>query len=250
MGTMCNKLKGWLSLAITATFLLISSEVAAASSIINSYCKDVNYKCVVVKGGQTWQSMFPNPTQRDIVMRLNRMNTQPWGGMVIAVPKNLKNITALDVSPMPQFITPQGVKTIIVKPYLLAWGAYDPDGNLVHWGAMSGGKGWCSDIGKSCNTVQGKFMIYDKRGAGCKSSKFPVGRGGAPMPYCMFFHGGYALHASTSVPGHNASHGCVRIFLNDSQWLNQVFVNMPSSPFGGTVVIVEGYANGDKKGDY
>ncbi|HRE32879.1 MAG TPA: L,D-transpeptidase, partial [Candidatus Berkiella sp.] len=53
---------------------------------------------------------------------------------------------------------------------------------------------------------------------------YPVGKGGAPMPYCMFFHGGYALHGSNSVPSYNASHGCVRMAPEDAQWLNEDFV--------------------------
>ena len=65
--------------------------------------------------------------------------------------------------------------------------------------------------------------IYNKGGAGCASSKFPVGRGGAPMPYCMFFHGGYALHGSYEVPGYHASHGCIRLFVDDAAWLNEEF---------------------------
>ena len=44
------------------------------------------------------------------------------------------------------------------------------------------------------------------------------------MPYCMFFHGGYALHGSNFVPDYNASHGCVRMSPDDAQWLNEDFV--------------------------
>jgi len=33
----------------------------------------------------------------------------------------------------------------------------------------------------------------------------------------MFFHGGFALHGSPSVPGYNASHGCVRLFDDDAE---------------------------------
>jgi lipoprotein-anchoring transpeptidase ErfK/SrfK len=39
----------------------------------------------------------------------------------------------------------------------------------------------------------------------------------------MFFHRGYALHGSYDVPGYNASHGCVRMFVKDAKWLNQEF---------------------------
>ncbi|MBX3576640.1 MAG: L,D-transpeptidase [Rhizobiaceae bacterium] len=35
----------------------------------------------------------------------------------------------------------------------------------------------------------------------------------APMPYSVFFHGGYAIHGTTEIGrlGHPASHGCVRL---------------------------------------
>jgi len=106
------------------------------------------------------------------------------------------------------------------------WGAYDSEGDLVNSGHISGGKSFCPDIGKPCKTATGTFTVYEKRGAGCKSKIFPVGKGGAPMPYCMFFHQGYAMHGSNSVPNFNASHGCVRMSPKDAKWLNENFVNV------------------------
>ncbi len=106
----------------------------------------------------------------------------------------------------------------------LTWSAYDDDGELIRSGAVSGGKDYCPDIGKECKTVTGTFTIYRKGDEDCKSTRFPVGKGGAPMPYCMFFHGGYALHGSNSVPEYNASHGCIRMHPEDAQWLNEDFV--------------------------
>lgn len=46
------------------------------------------------------------------------------------------------------------------------------------------------------------------------------------MPYCMFFHGGYALHGSYKVPGYDDSHGCIRLFIDDARWLNEEFVKI------------------------
>lgn len=106
----------------------------------------------------------------------------------------------------------------------LTWKAYDNNGELIRSGHVSGGKEYCSDIGRNCETITGTFTIYRKGGENCKSTIFPVGKGGAPMPYCMFFHGGYALHGSNSVPNYNASHGCVRMSPEDAQWLNEDFV--------------------------
>jgi lipoprotein-anchoring transpeptidase ErfK/SrfK len=35
----------------------------------------------------------------------------------------------------------------------------------------------------------------------------------------LYFKGGYAIHGAPSVPGHPASHGCVRIPMHSSRWL-------------------------------
>ncbi|HRE32591.1 MAG TPA: L,D-transpeptidase, partial [Candidatus Berkiella sp.] len=83
------------------------------------------------------------------------------------------------------------------------WAAYDSQGELVNSGRVSGGRSYCSDINKKCKTATGTFKIYEKRGASCKSKIFPVGKGGAPMPYCMFFHQGFAMHGSNAVPNYN-----------------------------------------------
>lgn len=212
------------------------AQAANAEPYRYNYCNNPQFYCTQVQKGQTWESLFPDPTQRDVVMRLNRMNTQLMRGMTIAVPKDLQHTTAENISPLSPQISPTGNKLILVEPNLLAWGAYDAEGKLVRWGPMSGGRSWCSDEDKACRTAIGSFAVYDKRGAGCVSSKFPIPTGGAPMPYCMFFHGGDALHASPEVPGYNASHGCVRIFYDDARWLNQEFIEL------GTTVIVHPYS--------
>ena len=60
------------------------------------------------------------------------------------------------------------------------------------------------------------------------------------MPYCMFFHTGFALHGSYEVPGYNASHGCVRLYKEDAKWLNEEFVELPAFENDkGTTVIVQ-----------
>jgi hypothetical protein len=116
--------------------------------------------------------------------------------------------------------------TIEVDLENLTWVAYDYHGDIIRSGHVSGGKDYCSDIKQDCRTVTGTFTIYRKGDDDCKSTKFPIGRGGAPMPYCMFFHDGYALHGSSYVPDYNASHGCVRMEPDDAQWLNENFVEV------------------------
>ena len=223
-------------LGIMLIYLLIFPVIAEAKRYATkAYCNDPDYECIKVRSGQSWQSLFKDPIERDIVMRLNRVNGNPWGGQTIVVPKDMSSKDHLDYAPFPRAVNPIGKNAVIVFPSELAWAAYDKHGHLVHWGPMSGGKDWCSDTQEKCRTVNGMFEVYRKGGGGCKSRKFD----GAPMPYCMFFKGGFALHGSNSVPGYHASHGCVRMYTKDAKWLNRHFVTLPKE--GGTIVIVGDY---------
>lgn len=215
---------------IIIAILFFFNNIAYAKGYGSQLCNTSSqYSCYVVKRGDTWQKLFPDPAERDLIMRINRMNTHLYSGLRITIP-NSNNTNLMDHSPLPEKITPYGRKIIIIDIDDLAFGAYDADGYLQHWGPISGGRGYCPDVGRRCMTPMGKFAIYQKRGAGCVSSKFPVGKGGAPMPYCMFFHGGYALHGSYTVPGYHDSHGCIRLFVNDAKWLNQNFTVGSSTP--------------------
>lgn len=218
---------------VVSILLMLVSDFSIASSLVGALCYDkVHFDCYTVKRSDNWKTLFSDPEKRDLVMRLNRINIALHRGMKIAIPKNLDTAISMDYAPLPKTISPPGEKIIYVSidPEILAWGAYNARGILQAWGPVSGGKGWCPDIHRGCHTAIGKFAVYQKEGAGCVSRKFPVGRGGAPMPYCMFFHGGFALHGSYDVPGYNASHGCVRLFVPDAQWLNQEFVGDDNVP--------------------
>ena len=120
----------------------------------------------------------------------NRVNIRLYPGMRIAVPRS-SDTNPHDYAPMSRQISPPGERIIIVHLDRLAFGAYNAQGNLEYWGPASGGRGYCPDTGRGCHTTAGNFSIQSKGSAWCKSTKFPVGRGGAPMPYCMFFHGGF-----------------------------------------------------------
>ena len=211
--------------------LILAVNSAYAGRYGERYCNESGYHCITIREGDSWQSLFRGEQERDVAMRLNRMNTRLSPGMRIAVPNN--NVSVMEISPMPASIPAPGVKTIVVNQTELAWGAYNAQGELVKWGPSSSGKAFCPDTGHACRTVHGEFTFGTKKGADCFSSLFPLGKGGAKMPYCMFFHGGYALHGSYEVPGYNASHGCVRLFIQDAEWLNHEFVDL-----GSTRVIV------------
>ncbi len=116
--------------------------------------------------------------------------------------------------------------TFIFNPNTLVWQAIDDRGYVVRSGKGSGGKAYCPDIRRSCKTPSGTYSIISKGGSNCASTRYPVGRGGAPMPYCMFFSKYYAIHGSYEVPNYNASHGCVRVTPRDAQWLNKNFIEI------------------------
>lgn len=217
----------WFLTSLISLFLYFP-QMTSAKSYGASICNEPNLVCYVAKRGDTWAKLFPDETERDIVMRINRVNIRLHPGMKIAIPSS-PHFGLMDFSPFPTQIDPPGEKVIYVSKKYLAFGAYDSNGSLQLWGPISGGKGYCPDTGKYCRTPNGSFSIQSKQGGGCVSTKFPVGRGGAPMPYCMFFHGGFALHGSYEVPGYHASHGCVRMYVNDARWLNQEFTDGESN---------------------
>lgn len=136
---------------------------------------------------------------------------------------------------MPSKRPATGGRVFVFNPKRLAWGAYNANGELIRSGRASGGKGYCRDVRRRCRTPIGHFRVYRKGSSGCRSSKFPLGRGGAPMPYCMFFYHGFAIHGSPDVPNYNASHGCVRVLPSAAQWLHGNFIRH------GTKVIVQPY---------
>ena len=221
---------------VSATLLTLglatSTETFAQRYYGSNLCGYSGFTCLKVKRGDTWERLFSNAREREIVKRLNRMNMPVKYRSWIVVPKNLGRINLVDLSPFPTHWQTHGKKLILINLNSQAFAAYDANGQLVHWGPVSGGKGYCPDIGRNCTTVTGHFKVYRKQGPECISSRFPVEtNGGAPMPYCMHFSGGFALHGST-LPGYHASHGCVRLFFEDAKWLNQDFINI------GTPVIV------------
>lgn len=128
-------------------------------------------------------------------------------------------------------------KTVIVDPKVHAWGAYDQSGNLVRAGLAVAGSDWCPDIGRRCHTSTGTFRVNSLGNESCKSTIYPKPRGGAPMPYCMFFNKNQALHGvnESHLAEANLSHGCVRLHVPDAEWLRFNFINV------GTKVIVQPY---------
>lgn len=135
----------------------------------------------------------------------------------------------------PQKIRAPGHKLFVFSPHYKAWAAYESDGTRVGTGIANGGSSYCPDLGQACPSPVGMHRVYMKGSSDCKSRKFPVGVGGAPMPYCMFFKGGYAIHGSPYLSNNNSSHGCIRVTTSAARWLSGNFMNV------GTKVMVMGY---------
>jgi lipoprotein-anchoring transpeptidase ErfK/SrfK len=83
------------------------------------------------------------------------------------------------------------------------------DGEVKHEFAVSTGrKGYSTPTG-----AYGVTRMHRKY----HSKKYD----GAPMPYSIFFHGGYAIHGTTDIKrlGKIASHGCVRLHPDNARTL-------------------------------
>lgn len=229
-------------LVLTEILLGAPMPAVSATRYGEILCTQKGYECREIAEGETWETLWSDDGDRDLVKRVNRMNVRLRPGMILAVPKKLRKLSVLDLSPFPKKYGDSGGKLILVDLSQLAWAAYE-EGRLIYWGPASGGKAWCPDVRSRCRSPGGDFSVLSKGGPKCRSSKFPIGRGGAPMPYCVFFRRGYALHGSPEVPGYNASHGCIRLFTEDARWLNQVFAETPAeeNDFQGTALTVLPY---------
>lgn len=136
---------------------------------------------------------------------------------------------------LPNKIPSPGEKLIVVNPRIHAWGAYSSDGALLRSGLATSGAKWCADVKRSCRTKVGVFRIASLGQSDCVSTRYPLGKGGAPMPYCMFFNKNQGLHGSHEVVEGNVSHGCVRLTISDAKWIRYHFANI------GTKVIILSY---------
>ncbi len=211
-----NSLLGWFETAYEPE-VLKNREVKTSFRKNDPYygkhlCNNGEYTCISIKKNDTWQSLFPNKYQRELVQRVNRTNRGLWNRTWILVPNDV-NKDYMDFSPLPYYHNTNGTKTIVIDISELAFGAYDSDGDLVHWGPVNPGK-------DASQTVKGtNFKIYRKGGPDCWSKKYE-----SYIPYCMFFHKGFAMHGY-AMPGYPASHGCVRTYVDDALWLNKNFAD-------------------------
>lgn len=207
-------------------------------------CKEKEFTCVTISKITTWEKFWPNARERELIMKLNRLNVKVLKpGMPVAIPENMDGKTLMDWSPFSKKIESLGEKFVVFDPVLLAWGAYDKDGNLVRWAPALGGADWCYDTHRKCRTVVGdNFKVEIKGNENSRSGGYPLGCGGkrpcARMPWVMYFYKHlYGIHGSDTMVGWNASHGCIRTFTDEALWLHKNFIEV------GTKVIVKPYPN-------
>lgn len=82
---------------------------------------------------------------------------------------------------------------------------------MYEWDVSTGRKGY--------STPRGIYQPYL-----LKSMHYSSKYENAPMPHSIFFHGGYAIHATEAINnlGRPASHGCVRLHPQNARWLYQI----------------------------
>lgn len=129
-----------------------------------------------------------------------------------------------------------GERAFVFDPRNKRWAAYDKDGYLVASGIANGGGDFCPELGRMCHTPTGVHRVVSTGTSDCVSKTFPLGVGGAAMPFCMFFGGeGNAIHGSPYISNRNGSHGCIRVRTSAAHWLHDHFIQV------GTKVVVLPY---------
>jgi L,D-transpeptidase ErfK/SrfK len=157
------------------------------------------------------------------------------GGEWIAVPRNI-DPGPVAYSPFPVRKAWTGGRHLVVDLNVLAWGAYDNAGGneavLVRWGPANGGSKICSDTHMNrCKSPVGERRILRLYGRWKKSDLYPLdcadkGKCGARMPWYMkLVHSGEGPHGYAQLPGWNASHGCLRVTVDDARWINKEFAS-------------------------
>lgn len=126
--------------------------------------------------------------------------------------------------------SPRHEKVLVIDLAHFTWTAYDAQQQPIKSGSAIGGRKWCPDLQAACKTPSGEFRVQRKGGPACKSNTYPLPDGGAPMPHCTFFKGGYAVHGWRGKQfTQHLSHGCVRVSLDDALWLHQEFLDTPAN---------------------
>jgi len=149
------------------------------------------------------------------VSRFNRLDPRfAYAGKKIRVPKLAEGEV---YTPLPWGYEPAmgKAKFILVDLKRQFVGLYEC-GYLQASFPTSSGRSGRGPKGENYKTPTGNTKVRAKH-IDAVSSKYPEPDGGAPMPYAVGFRGnGYFMHGGDLV-GYPASHGCVRLLLEDAK---------------------------------
>ncbi len=144
----------------------------------------------------------------DTVLRINRIDSRFLAkGMILTVPSDMSDLMAL--SPLPRVLpTAQSIpKILIISQRVQAFGAYEY-GVLTKWGPVSSGK-------KSTPTPS-KLFFANWKGKEVVSTVDDEWI--LKWNFNLDNFDGIGMHLY-EMPGHPASHSCVRLLEDDALWL-------------------------------
>lgn len=221
-----------ITVAIGSLFMGSSYAYERFNLFAYERCQKLGTHCVQVQLGESWVSLFSNPTHRLYVQKYNRQQYEPlraeqW--LVVPAPDTAWG----ELSPLPDRISEYDSRehVIVFAPALLAWGHYG-HGTLLRWGPAVGGRNWCANLdggrGGPCRTESGRFIITEAADANRRSSALPVGCADDPQTPCAlmpFFsrinNDGQGFH-DRKMNGAHASHGCIGLFRDDIIYVNDL----------------------------
>jgi hypothetical protein len=211
--------------------VIVAAGLSCGAALANPFAANVcqrelpsDWDCVEVSAGDTWYQLVPDFEYRKIVQMFNRQNRELQVGEMLVFPPANKDWNQLAPFYQTDYVDKGDV--IVFDPQKLAWAHYF-FGQLVTWGPAVGGKDWCGDKnrgrGGACRTDVGAFHFTEAASPARRSSAYPVGctgNGCARMPFfTRFTNGGQGIHARF-MRGANASHGCIGVFAEDAEYIN------------------------------
>lgn len=134
-------------------------------------------------------------------------------------------------------------KYLLVDLNNLIWKAIDENGVIIKTGKAVGGSYKCSDAPRSCKTKFGIYSVLKKYGYVRRSDLYPITCKdkkvcGSKMYWqSKIDWSGISIHGVSDkmLPDYNASHGCIRVSIQNAYWLNKYFLEV------GTKVIILDY---------
>lgn len=139
------------------------------------------------------------------IEKINGVDKKYFVGKTLLVPKDVE--AGKNYSPLPVYDSLLAGCDSVVVIFLghSLFGVYE-QGKLIAWGPITRGK-------RITSTPQGEYTVRNKWRL-IYSNKY----GGVPMPYALHLFGNICIHQGPMV-GRGASHGCIRLFKRDAQWL-------------------------------